>query len=364
VLATVAVSACATTRPLDAPALRALAERETTALLQRTTAYDDPALTAYLAEIGERLYGATLSFHVLRDPTLGLFALPDGQVFVHTGLLAAAENEAQLAALLGHEIAHVLLRDAVDSGAPPPVAPSLDPETAASPTAAAIHARDLRLTARAALDGYGGERERAADVMGLAAAARGGWDPKEAPVAFVRLAARALQGGPREVFLFGNRSWLAERIETTRALAVTMLPGASDSEAFARLLRPLVRENAREEMRRGDFEAAERELRRVLTVAPDDALALLALGDLHRLRAQRATSDGARAIDLAQAREAYARALAADPTLAAAHRQLGLLRYAEDDLSGARAEFERYLALAPAAPDAARIAEYVTELGR
>ncbi len=45
-------------------------------------------------------------FYVIENPTFNAFALPNGMVFVHTGLLTMLDNEAQLAAVLGHEIAH------------------------------------------------------------------------------------------------------------------------------------------------------------------------------------------------------------------------------------------------------------------
>lgn len=45
-------------------------------------------------------------FYVIENPTFNAFALPNGMVFVHTGLLAVLDNEAQLAAVLGHEAAH------------------------------------------------------------------------------------------------------------------------------------------------------------------------------------------------------------------------------------------------------------------
>src|SRR5207245_8552276 len=47
---------------------------------------------------------------VLRDPTLAAFAMPEGRVFLHTGLLSRLENEAQLATILGHEVTHVYER--------------------------------------------------------------------------------------------------------------------------------------------------------------------------------------------------------------------------------------------------------------
>lgn len=46
-------------------------------------------------------------FYVIENPTFNAFALPNGMIFVHTGLLAMLDNEAQLAAVLGHEVAHV-----------------------------------------------------------------------------------------------------------------------------------------------------------------------------------------------------------------------------------------------------------------
>ncbi len=48
---------------------------------------------------------------VVKDPFLNAFALPDGSIYFHTGLLARMENEAQLATVLGHEIAHFINRD-------------------------------------------------------------------------------------------------------------------------------------------------------------------------------------------------------------------------------------------------------------
>src|SRR5262245_60336039 len=46
-------------------------------------------------------------FFVLRDPSPNAFALPNGHVYVHTGMLARLRDEDQLAAVLAHEISHV-----------------------------------------------------------------------------------------------------------------------------------------------------------------------------------------------------------------------------------------------------------------
>ena len=82
--------------------------------------------------------------------------------------------------------------------------------------------------------------------------------------------------------------------------------------------------------------------------------------DIH----SRIEGPAARDVSLVQARSAYERALTLDPALAEAHRQLGLLYYAMRDFERARGELERYLALAPSAPDRARIGEYIMELAR
>jgi tetratricopeptide (TPR) repeat protein len=124
-----------------------------------------------------------------------------------------------------------------------------------------------------------------------------------------------------------------------------------------------VRENAYEDIRRGQFSLARRGLDRVLAANPPDARAYLYAGDLQRLQSQRG-SDQLRSAALEQARAAYERALSLDPTLAEAHRQLGLLYYERKDLARARDAFRRYLAAAPGAPDARRIEEYLRELER
>jgi len=77
----------------------------------------DPLLQAYLDSVGKRVIGdrpvpaqVTFKFFALRDPMVQAFALPNGSVYVTTGLLSLLENEAQLAGVLGHETAHVFER--------------------------------------------------------------------------------------------------------------------------------------------------------------------------------------------------------------------------------------------------------------
>lgn len=83
--------------------------------------YPDNALQEYVERVGEQVVQQSKAksapyryeFHLLRDPqTVNAFALPGGQVFITTGLLRRLSSEAQLAAVLGHEVGHVVARHA------------------------------------------------------------------------------------------------------------------------------------------------------------------------------------------------------------------------------------------------------------
>jgi predicted Zn-dependent protease len=77
--------------------------------------YTDEELNAYLDKVGKSIIppGASLEhvqwrFRVLRDPEANAFALPNGSIYLQSGILSSLENESQLAAVIGHEAAHVL----------------------------------------------------------------------------------------------------------------------------------------------------------------------------------------------------------------------------------------------------------------
>ena len=73
----------------------------------------DAEITDYLQALGNRLVASgpdknqRFNFFVVKDPTINAFAMPGGVVGVHTGLILAANNESELAGVLGHEIGHV-----------------------------------------------------------------------------------------------------------------------------------------------------------------------------------------------------------------------------------------------------------------
>jgi predicted Zn-dependent protease len=76
--------------------------------------YREPQLNAYVDRLGrsllkpeDQLENVAWQFRVMRDPVVNAFAMPNGSIYVHTGLLARMENEAQLVGVLAHEIIHV-----------------------------------------------------------------------------------------------------------------------------------------------------------------------------------------------------------------------------------------------------------------
>ena len=79
-------------------------------------AYEDPRLTPYIRSIGQFLVQTTetpdakFTFTILNTPLVNAFALPGGYIYVTRGLLALGSNEAEIAGVLAHEIAHVTAR--------------------------------------------------------------------------------------------------------------------------------------------------------------------------------------------------------------------------------------------------------------
>lgn len=373
--------------------LWARADREAAQLDAWTKRYDDPLLDTYLGQMAEKL-SPGFRVTIIRDPTLNAFALPNGRIYVHTGLLASLEGEAQLAMILGREMTHVAGRHAlalahvardqpsastiVASAASIGLELAIDASVGAidgvgimalSPTARTILGRGLSLAAQAAIHGHGDRLERDADVGGMDRLVRAGYDPKEAARAFDALRRDVGNRGSVEIFFLGRRERLDERAATaaelvrTRSAAFAAAPDTvRTSDEFRLRMLAVVRENARLDIQAGRFQLAADQLDRVLAVAPRDAIAHLDYGDLFRLRSQRAPSAAERGDWARQAIDRYERAARLDPTYADPFRQLGLLYYQQREIAQARAAFQQYLTLRPDAPDAERVAAYLAAL--
>jgi Zn-dependent protease with chaperone function len=79
---------------------------------------DSDPVSVYVRNLGNRLVTFApgqkwpFRFHVVREKDINAFALPGGPIFVNLGTIQAAENEAQLAGVMAHEISHVVQRHA------------------------------------------------------------------------------------------------------------------------------------------------------------------------------------------------------------------------------------------------------------
>jgi beta-barrel assembly-enhancing protease len=86
---------------------------------QEFRVYSDRAVTDYVTQVGQRLVphsdrpNIPYTFQVVDDRAVNAFATMGGYVYVTTGLLKTADNEAQLASVMGHEIGHIAARHAL-----------------------------------------------------------------------------------------------------------------------------------------------------------------------------------------------------------------------------------------------------------
>ncbi len=100
----------------DGKAVVRLAADEYNRIVQDKPVVSDKALTRYVSTVGKNLLagegslpaGMSLSVAILNNEIPEVFSLANGVVFITTGALLSLENEAQLAAILSHEIAHLL----------------------------------------------------------------------------------------------------------------------------------------------------------------------------------------------------------------------------------------------------------------
>lgn len=166
------------------------------------------AYNALVQRVGDRLSkvmpvpDAEWEFVVFEDPSPNAFALPGGKVGVHTGLFQISQNEAGLAAVIGHEVGHVVARHSgermsqnVISGiAVLGAGYVLNKKTGADgmlPTAA------LGGAALIATKAFSRKQELEADRMGAIFMARAGYDPQESIALWQRFAAWRAQSGQK-----------------------------------------------------------------------------------------------------------------------------------------------------------------------
>ena len=166
-------------------------------ILAQSNAYTNSELQEYVNGIGQKLAAVSershleFKFLVLDDDIVNAFALPGGFIYVTRGLLAHLNNEAELAAVLGHEIGHVTARHSVKretSGNLLNIASAV--ATIATGTSAAGQA--VGLPGAALISGYNRNQELEADALGAKYIATVGY-PSEATASAIELLKRREQ---------------------------------------------------------------------------------------------------------------------------------------------------------------------------
>ena len=316
----------------------------------------DPALTAYVSEVGRKLVKVSdrpnlpFEFVVINESVPNAWALPGGKLAVNRGLLTELESEAELAAVLSHEIVHAAARHG---------AKSVEQGTLLSAGAAIIgvlaadkrHADliDFATQGSAALLTlrFSREHELEADHYGIDYMVRAGYDPKaavELQETFVRLAGNKSPGWLGGMFATHPPS--QERVEANRSMAST-LPGNMyrGEDAYHRKLAFLMQTkpayNAHDEGRTllaKDPAQALAKADQALKLEPREAM-------FHALRGDALKKLGR----VTESEQDYSEAIKLNGEYYANHLNRGLLRQRLGNALGAQVDLERANALLPTA---------------
>ena len=141
--------------------------------------YDDAKLQAYVQQVGSRVAERShrpqlvYRFTVLDAPDVNAFALPGGYIYITRGILAYLNSEAELAAVLGHEVGHVTARHSVRQYSTATAGQVLASVLLRSQAGADL----FNVLGQAFLSGYGRDQELEADRLGAQYLARIGYDP-------------------------------------------------------------------------------------------------------------------------------------------------------------------------------------------
>lgn len=297
----------------------------------------------------------SLRLYIVESAGFNVASLPNGAVVVWSGALLRAGNEAELAQLLGHEIAHYLHRDSLKQFNRMVNTSSVVALLGVAASGVGIDfvgtgASIATLSARYA---HSQSTERDADRLGFELATGAGYDPLASAAIWGLIAGEADAGGRRDIF-----STVHSRPDDRLAALNAMASGATrrdfrktGTEAWRANIAPWQARWVADELRRGGANVA---LFVHLSAAdPARGLYRYALGEAYRKR-------GAPG-DAALARTAFRAALAAPDAPPLAWRGLGLMAMQGGDKDAARTAFIRYRATAPDADDKAMIDYYLAQ---
>jgi predicted Zn-dependent protease len=346
------------TRPAletDEGGLWAIMDREERRQRRSPLVVRDASLTGYLRDVMCRLAGdhcEDVRVYVVRTAQFNASMAPNGCMQVWSGLLLRVDNEAQLAAVLGHELGHYLdrhmverLRDAKEKAAAATV-------LAMFGTVGALATLGIAASAM----GFSRDQELRADEIGMRLMREAGYDGRQAAQIWDDLLAELKIRGGEDVgkrsALFATHPPAGDRRDAL--LKIAGEGGKLGDAELDRLFAPHRLDWLHEELRRGQFDESIELFTRKLKWRPDDPQFLYARGEALR---QRGKDE-----DLAPALVDLQKGAALEQAPPELFRSLGLLHRKRNDTAAADAAFEKYLAVAPHAGDAGLIKTYLTEV--
>ena len=314
----------------------------------------DPALNAYVNGVLCRTVGAdrckAARVYIVRTPYFNANMAPNGMMQVWSGLLLRARNEAQLAAVLGHEFAHFEQRHSLKN---------FRDARAKTDAMAWLSFLPYGVGLITQVGMIGGimansrEMEQEADTIGLAWMTQAGYAPAQAPLIWQQLrdeqdatAAERKRKSRKDKNggFFASHPNTADRVAylTTQAKAAKGAKDWNGAAEYRAALSPWWAAIIDDQIKLNDFGATEFLLARLAEDGWTPDL-LYARGELYRARNA--------AVDLTAAAGFYRAAIAGGSTLPEARRGLGLALLRSGDEAGGRAALVDYLKMKPDAGD-------------
>lgn len=331
----------------------------------------DSELSHYVNSVGQKLASVAdrdlpYEFVVLNNSVPNAWALPGGKIAVNRGLLVELDNEAELAAVLGHEIVHAAARHSAQTmergmllqlGVAAAGIAASDSEYADLAVGAGM------IGAQIINSKYGRDAELEADRYGMEYMVKAGYDPDAAvslQETFVRLSEGRnpswLEG------LFASHPPSQERVERNRAYAAELPDdGTLGRETFMqktahiRAVQPAYAtfDEGRKALAEGNGELAERKAREAIRMAPREAKFHALLGQVQILQE-----------DKAAALQSFNKAVELNPEYFEFHLYRGLLRGEAGDLAAAREDFVKANQLLPTAIAHEALGDIAVEQGQ
>ena len=334
----------------------------------------DDALNQYLHNILCRLspdYCEDIRLYITRVPFFNATMAPNGLMTVWSGLLLRVHNEAQLAAILGHELGHYLRQHSLDGFKDAKLKSNIATLLSLGfgfATYTDIWNADVYSNANdigqfillASRYAHSRAAEREADQYGVQLMFEAGYDPFEAARVWKNIIDEeeaAKRGKLHGSLFFATHPAPENRLVTLDSYARILTAGKTDqgekaAERFMRYMMPYWRTLLEDELRLNQSGKTEFILDNLIAGDVVPGVVHFYKGELYRQRKETG--------DTNLARQHYQQALQADYFLPETYRSLGLLQLKEKRMPEARENLKRYLAASPDAEDREMIEYYLT----